>query len=56
MNNLNEALKVKIKYISIYEINEEKLIRIKVLRLLYAKIIFIFGLINKIKLFEDEKL
>jgi hypothetical protein len=55
MNNLNEALKLNLDKISIFEIDEEKLIELKSYDY-YMQTNFYFWLINKINYFEDEKL
>ncbi|VYU07354.1 hypothetical protein [Clostridium tertium] len=53
MNDLNEVLKLNLNSISIYEINEEKLIELKNCDY-YLKNNLYFWLANKINLFEDE--
>ena len=54
MNNLNEALKLNLNDISIYEIDEEKLIDLKSYDY-YMQTNFYFWLIDKINFFENEK-
>lgn len=53
MNDLKEVLKLDLNKISIYEINEEKLIELKNCDY-YIKNNFYFWLINKIHIFEDK--
>lgn len=53
MNDLNEVLKLDLNKISIYEINEEKLIELKNCDY-YIKNNFYFWLINKINILEDK--
>lgn len=53
MNDLNEILKLDLNKISIYEINEEKLIELKNCDY-YIKNNFYFWLANKINIFEDK--
>ncbi|MDU3351996.1 MAG: hypothetical protein E7E72_18055, partial [Clostridium sp.] len=55
MNNLNEALKLNLDKVSIFEIDEEKLIELKSYDY-YMQTNFYFWLINRINYFEDEKL